>query len=62
MFYIYARSTPIWDYLIRLFITQKKFTSIKFRQYIKSLVIKIKEIPIEAYNSIGKIKRYYTLL
>ena len=22
----------------------------------------IKEVPIEAYNSVGKVKRYYTLL
>jgi hypothetical protein len=26
------------------------------------MAIKIKEVPIKAYNSIGKVKRYYTLL
>jgi hypothetical protein len=26
------------------------------------MAIKIKEVPIEAHNSIGKVERYYTLL
>ena len=26
------------------------------------MVIKVKEIPIKVYNSIRKVKRYYTLL
>ena len=26
------------------------------------MAIKIKEVPIKAYNSVGKVKRYYTLL
>jgi hypothetical protein len=34
----------------------------KFRQYAKLIAIKIKEVPIEGYNSIGKVKKYYTLL
>jgi len=24
--------------------------------------IKVKEVPIKAYNSVGKVERYYTLL
>ena len=26
------------------------------------MVIKVKEVPIKAYNSIGKVKQYYILL
>jgi len=26
------------------------------------MAIKVKEVPIKAYNSIGKVERYYTLL
>jgi hypothetical protein len=40
----------------------KIFVSIEFQQYAKSIIIQIQEIPVEAYNSIGKIKRYYTFL
>ena len=42
--------------------TQKKNLVTKFKQYAKSMVIEIKEVPIKAYNSVGKVKRYYTLL
>jgi hypothetical protein len=40
----------------------KNFTSIEFRQYAKSIIIQVQEIPVETYNSIGKIKRYYIFL
>jgi len=26
------------------------------------MAIKVKEVPIKAYNSVGKVERYYTLL
>jgi len=26
------------------------------------MAIKVKEVPVKAYNSIGKVERYYTLL
>ena len=26
------------------------------------MVIKVKEVPVKAYNSIGKVERYYILL
>ena len=26
------------------------------------MAIKIKEVPVEVYNSVGKAKKYYTLL
>ena len=35
---------------------------IEFRQYVKLLAIKVKEILVKAYNSISKVKRYYILL
>jgi hypothetical protein len=41
---------------------RKNFAFIKFRQYVKSLVINVKEILVEAYNSIDKIKRYHGFL
>jgi hypothetical protein len=40
----------------------KNFVSIEFRQLANSMVIKIKEVLVEAYNSIGLVKRYYTPL
>jgi hypothetical protein len=40
----------------------KNFVSAKFQQYTKSIIIQIQEIPVETYNSIGKVERYYTLL
>jgi hypothetical protein len=42
--------------------TGKNFVFIEFRQYAKSIVIQVTEIPVEAHNSIGKIKRYYVFL
>jgi hypothetical protein len=42
--------------------TGKNFVSIEFRQYTKSIVIQVQEIPVEAYNSIRKIKQYHTFL
>jgi hypothetical protein len=42
--------------------TEKNFASIKFRQYAKSIVIQVQEIPVKAYNSIRKVERYYTFL
>jgi hypothetical protein len=40
----------------------KNFVSIEFRQYAKSIIIQVQEIPVETYNSIGKIERYYVFL
>ena len=41
---------------------RKNFTSFKFCLKAFSIAILVKEIPIKAYNSIGKIKRYHALL
>jgi hypothetical protein len=40
----------------------KNFVSIEFKQYAKFMVIQVTEMPVETYNSIGKIERYYILL
>ena len=42
--------------------TGKNFISIEFKQLANLIAIKIKEVPVEAYNSISLIKRYYVLL
>jgi hypothetical protein len=34
----------------------------EFKQYIKSIIIQIKEILVEAYNLIGKVEQYHNLL
>ena len=38
------------------------FISIEFKQLINLMAIKIKEVLMEAYNSIGLVKKYYTPL
>jgi len=48
------------DYLV--YDAGRNFLLTKFRQYAKLMAIEIKEVPVEAYNSIGKVERYYTLL
>jgi hypothetical protein len=42
--------------------TGKNFASEEFRQHASSLDIDIKEVPVEAHNSIGKVEQYYGLL
>ena len=39
--------------------TGKNFIFIKFRQLANLIVIKIKEVLVEVYNSVGLVKRYY---
>ena len=39
--------------------TGKNFISIEFRQLANLIIIKIKEVLVEAYNSISLVKRYY---
>jgi hypothetical protein len=38
------------------------FVGTKFKQPVKQLSIEIKEVPVEAHNSISKVERYYTPL
>ncbi len=42
--------------------TRKNFISIEFKQLVNSIVIEIKEVLVEAYNSVDLVKRYYTPL
>ena len=42
--------------------TKKNFIFIKFKQLINLIAIKIKEVLVEAYNSVSLVKRYYTPL
>jgi len=37
----------------------KNFISREFKQYIVNMGTTIKSVPVEAYNSIGIVKRYY---
>jgi hypothetical protein len=37
----------------------KNFSSTEFRQHAGSMAIEVKEVPIEAHNSIGKVERYH---
>jgi hypothetical protein len=40
----------------------KNFSSTEFRQQAKAMAIEVKEVPVEAHNSIGKVERYHTPL
>ena len=47
---------------IVIYNTKKNFTFIEFKQLANLIVIIIKEVAVEAYNSIGLVKRYYISL
>jgi hypothetical protein len=40
----------------------KNFTSTEFKQLASSMSIKVKEVPVEAHNSVGKVERYHAPL
>jgi hypothetical protein len=40
----------------------KNFASAEFRQNARTMATEVKEVPVEAHNSIGKVERYYTPL
>ncbi|KAF8854919.1 hypothetical protein BDZ45DRAFT_758082 [Acephala macrosclerotiorum] len=40
----------------------KNFSSTEFRQHAKSMAIEIKEVPVEAHNSVEKVERYHAPL
>jgi hypothetical protein len=42
--------------------TEKNFASTEFRQLANSMAIEVKEVPVEAHNSVGQVKRYYAPL
>jgi hypothetical protein len=41
---------------------RKNFASAEFKQLARLMSIKVKEVPIEAHNSISLVKRYHALL
>jgi len=41
---------------------RKNFVSKEFKQYATIMGISIKGVPVKAYNSIGMVERYYSLL
>ena len=41
---------------------RKNFTSKEFKQLANSLSIQVKEVLVEAHNSVGKVERYHTPL
>jgi hypothetical protein len=40
----------------------KNFTVTEFKQLASSMLIKVKKVPVEAYNSVGLVERYHALL
>jgi len=40
----------------------KNFSATEFRQHAKSMAIELKEVPVEAHNSTGKVERYHNPL
>jgi hypothetical protein len=40
----------------------KNFASTEFKQLARSMAIEVKEVPVEAHNSIGLVERYHTPL
>jgi hypothetical protein len=40
----------------------KNFTATEFKQLASSMSIKVKEVPVKAYNSVGLVERYHALL
>ncbi|PVH90773.1 hypothetical protein DM02DRAFT_577620, partial [Periconia macrospinosa] len=40
----------------------KNFSSAEFQQQAKAMAIEIKEVPVEAHNSVGKVERYHAPL
>jgi hypothetical protein len=41
---------------------EKNFISTKFRQLANSIAIEVKEVPVEAHNSVGQVERYHARL
>jgi hypothetical protein len=40
----------------------KNFVSKEFKEYANTMGIRTKAVPVEAYNSIGIVERYHSLL
>ena len=59
IFYTYWINTYLSPPDIVIYNTKKNFVFIEFKQLANLIVIKIIEVLVEVYNSIGLIKRYY---
>ena len=57
--YIYQINTYLGPLDMVIYNTKKNFISIEFKQLANLIVIKIKEVLVEAYNSVSLVKRYY---
>jgi di/tripeptidase len=42
--------------------TRKNFTATEFKQLASSMLIKVKKVPVETYNSVRLVERYHALL
>ena len=60
--YIYWIDTYLGPPDIVIYNIKKNFIFIEFKQLANLIVIRIKEVLIEAYNSVGLVKRYYAPL
>ena len=40
----------------------KNFTSAEFRSMARTMAVTVKEVPVEAHNSVGLVERYHTPL
>ena len=60
--YIYQINTYLGPLNMVIYNTKKNFAFIKFKQLANLIIIKIKEILVEAHNSISLVERYYILL
>jgi hypothetical protein len=41
---------------------EKNFTATEFKQLVSSMLIKVKEVFVKAYNSVGLVEQYHALL
>ena len=57
--YIYWINTYLGPPDIVIYNAKKNFVFTEFKQLTNSMAIKIKEVPVEAHNSVGLVKRYY---
>ncbi len=60
--YVYQIDTYLGPPDIVVYNIKKNFIFIEFKQLINLMAIKIKEVLVEAYNSVGLVKRYYVPL
>jgi hypothetical protein len=42
--------------------TRKNFTATEFKQLVSSMLIKVKEVPVKAHNSIRLVEQYHAPL